>query len=386
MKIINIKDLKAATKPPVYDVRPPRLRPELFPPATRFDGLPVPARRWLVRDWIPMGTVTMVSGDGGVGKSLVALQLAVATATGRAWLGRPLDEHGPALFLTAEDDEGELHRRLWDIASAEGAGWGDLGDLRPVSLAGKDALLATLESGGVLKPTRLCEEIDAAMGEHAPRLVILDTLADLFPGNENDRAQVRQFIGLLRGLAIRHEAAILLLAHPSLSGLSSGTGASGSTAWNNSVRSRVYLERVTYRDGLTTIEDDPNRRVLRSMKSNYAARGGEIAMRWEGGVFVAEAAPEGLDRKAAEARAEKVFLRLLDEFTKEGRAVRAANAQGFAPKIFASSGRAEGLSKQALAAAMERLFSRGVIREELGGSGPPSKRTMRIVRVEGGGG
>jgi RecA-family ATPase len=112
MKVINLADLKAATAPAAYHVKPARLRPELFPPATRFDGLPVPPRRWLVRDWVPMGTVTLLSGDGGVGKSLLALQLATATAAGRAWLGRRLDEHGPALFLTAEDDEAELHRRL----------------------------------------------------------------------------------------------------------------------------------------------------------------------------------------------------------------------------------------------------------------------------------
>jgi RecA-family ATPase len=384
MKIVSLADLKARTAPAAYDIRPVRLRPELFPPATRFDGLPVPPRRWLVPDWVPMGTVTLLSGDGGVGKSLLALQLAVATATGRAWLGRPLDEHGPALFLSAEDDEAELHRRLWDIARAEGLTWADLADLRPVSLAGQDALLAVLESGGTLKPTALYEAIDAAMGEHAPRLVVLDTLADLFPGDENSRTQARQFVGMLRGLAIRHEAAVALLSHPSLSGLNSGSGTSGSTAWNNSVRSRLYFERVTTRDGLTVIEDDPDRRVLRGMKNNYAARGAEITMRWEGGVFVAEAAPEGLDRKAAEAKAERVFLRLLDEFAAEGRAVRSANAAGYAPKVFASSGRAEGLSKEALRVAMERLFSRGAIREEPGGNGPPSKRTMRIVRVETG--
>jgi RecA-family ATPase len=386
MKVIDMKALKAATKPPVYDVKPPRLRPELFPPASRFDGLPVPPRRWLVPGWIPSATVTLLSGDGGVGKSLLALQLATATAAGRAWLGRPLDEHGPALFLSAEDDEAEIHRRLWDVARAEGLDWSDLADLRVASLAGQDALLTTLEIGGVLKPTALFDAIDAAMGEHAPRLVVLDTLADLFPGNENDRAQARQFVGLLRGLAIRHEAAVVLLAHPSLTGLNSGTGASGSTAWNNSVRSRLYFERVTYRYGMTVIEDDPDRRVLRGMKNNYAARGAEITMRWEGGVFTAEAAPEGPDRKAAEAKAERTFLRLLDEFAKEGRAVRSANASGYAPKLFAASGRAEGLTKQQLAAAMERLFAKGIIREEPGGHGPPSKRTMRIVRAEAAGG
>jgi RecA-family ATPase len=380
MKVIDMKALKARTAPPVYDIRPVRLKPEHFPPATRFDGKPVPPRRWLVPGWVPMNTVTLLSGDGGVGKSLLALQLAVATATGRAWLGRPLDEHGPVFFATAEDDEAELHRRLWDIARAEGLTWADLGGLRPVSLAGEDALLATLEIGGVLRPTALFDALDESMGEHAPRLVVLDTLADLFSGNENDRAQARQFIGLLRGLAIRHECAAVLLSHPSLSGLNSGTGTSGSTGWSNSVRSRLYLERVTTRDGLTVIEDDPDRRVLRAMKANYTQRGGEIAMRWQDGVFMAEAAPEAIDRKAAEAKAERVFLRLLDEFTREGRTVKSARAAKYAPKEFAASGRAEGLTKEALHAAMERLFAKGEIAEVMGGDGPPSRHTARIVR------
>jgi hypothetical protein len=42
------------------------------------------------------------------------------------------------------------------------------------------------------------------------------------------------------------------------------------------------------------------------------------------------------------------------------------------------------LSKEALRVAMEKLFAKGAIREELAGNGPPSKRTMRIVRVETG--
>jgi hypothetical protein len=77
-----------------------------------------------------------------------------------------------------------------------------------------------------------------------PAVVILDTLADLFPDNENDRAQARQFVGMLSAIAIKYKCAVILLAHPSPAGLNNGTGTSGSTGWNNSVRSRLYLTRV----------------------------------------------------------------------------------------------------------------------------------------------
>jgi RecA-family ATPase len=40
---------------------------------------------------------------------------------------------------------------------------------------------------------------------------------------------------MLRGLAINYQHATLMLAHPSLAGMASGSGSSGSTGWSNSV-------------------------------------------------------------------------------------------------------------------------------------------------------
>jgi len=36
---------------------------------------PVPERQWAVAEWIPSRQVTLLSGDGGIGKSLLAMQL-----------------------------------------------------------------------------------------------------------------------------------------------------------------------------------------------------------------------------------------------------------------------------------------------------------------------
>ncbi|MCZ8133421.1 MAG: AAA family ATPase [Rhodobacteraceae bacterium] len=354
----------------------------LFFPASDFAGVPVPPRAWLVPDLVPMGKVTLLGGDGGTGKSLLALQLAVAVAIGRTWIGRET-RSGSALFLSAEDDRAELHRRLADVVASEAIDFGDLGNLHVSSLAGEDALLTHIDrASGLIMPAPKYEEIDATMAATRPALVVLDTLADLFPGNENDRAQARQFIGLLSGLALRHGAAVVLLAHPSLSGLTSGRGTSGSTAWNNSVRSRLYLERVTTAEDGATIEPDPDARILRGMKANYAPAGAEIALTWRDGVFVAAAGESGLDRMAKTAKAERVFLRLLQEFTDEGRRVTVSTGHGYAPTIFAKSGRAEGCTKAALAAAMESLFARKVL--TLGQEGPPSRRVNFIVRASEG--
>jgi RecA-family ATPase len=49
---------------------------------------PVPQRRWIVPDWIARQQVTLLTGQGGVGKSLLALQLMVA-AEQRHEMDRP---------------------------------------------------------------------------------------------------------------------------------------------------------------------------------------------------------------------------------------------------------------------------------------------------------
>jgi len=357
------------------DAGPTRIIPKpkrtsQFFPASNLAGKPVPARKWMVDDLVPSGTVTLLGGDGGTGKSLLALQLAYAVALDTQWMGRDVAAGG-AMFISAEDDEAELHRRLADLVRATDGALVDLDSLTLRSLAGEDALLATLEAGK-LEASDLYAEIDGLMTVKRPALLVLDTLADLFPGNENDRAQTRQFVGLLRRLAIRHECAVLLLAHPSLSGLNSGSGTSGSTGWNNSVRSRLYLERVV-QDGY---EPNPNARKLSTKKANYGPTGAEISMTWQDGVFAADAAETGLDRMAAGAKAERVFLKLLRAFAEQGRRVNTGGGQTYAPTVFSVHPEAEGVNKRGFRSAMEALLSEGKIR--LAEDGPPSKRRQYL--------
>lgn len=353
------------------EVEPQRAAPASgsasFFPASEFFGKDVPERSWIADDLIPGRTVTLLAGDGGTGKSLLSLQLAVAVATDSKWLDRKVTA-GPVLYISAEDDVDELHRRLASISKAQDIGLDAMDRVTLCSLAGEDALMAFVDARtGILHASPLYDEITRQAEAVEPVLIVLDTLADLFPGNENDRAQARQFVGLLRGLAMQVDCAILLLSHPSLSGLSSGSGMSGSTAWNNSVRSRLYFSRVVS-DGY---EADTDVRVLRTMKANYGPTGDDIPVRWKGGVFMADV-ETNLDRVSAKSRAERVFLKLLNELNEQGRRVNHAGGPSYAPNVFAANPGAEGCTKEVLARAMETLLAAGqiVISED----GPPSKR------------
>jgi RecA-family ATPase len=334
----------------------------------------IPAREWLVPELIPNRTVTMLSGDGGVGKSLLAMQLAVAVSAGRSgWIGTS-PEPGAALYVNAEDDLDEMHRRLGEIVDGHGLALDDLKAFHIAPLAGKDAVLGAPDRHGLISPTALWRAIAAQTDQIKPRLVILDNLADTFAGNENARPEARQFIGMLRGLANEQRLAVLIIAHPSLSGLTSGSGTSGSTAWSNSVRSRLYLDRSKLDDGQET---DSNVRILRTMKANYAGIGGEIRIRWNKGCFFPDGAAVGFDRAAAEANADAIFLDLVAKFQAEGRNVSANPSPSFAPNVFCKHPASKGLTAKVLRSAMERAFAKGAIKNEL--FGPRSHERTRIV-------
>ncbi len=282
---------------------------------------------------------------------------------------------GPVVYVSAEDDRDELHRRLSSIAEAEGIDLERLTDLFIVPLAGQDAVIAEPDGKfGLIKPTRIFRGLESLVDRIKPRLVVLDTLADLFAGNENSRPEARQFIGLLRGLAIKNNLAIVLIAHPSLSGLNSGTGMSGSTAWNNSVRSRLYLQTDK---GSGDQEVDANIRVLKVMKSNYAAAGDEFRLCWSNGSFHLENHSGGSGRLAASATADRVFFEILEQFEAEGRQVSPSPSSNYAPTIFSKHPDGKGLSKKAFSGAMDRLLKEGKICIEKFGS--PSKQRCRLV-------
>ena len=84
-----------------------------------WDATPCPPREWAVRDRIPLRQVTLFSGEGAIGKSIVELMLCVAHVLGKDWLGS-LPEPGDAFYFGCEDDEPELRIRLSAIAAHYG--------------------------------------------------------------------------------------------------------------------------------------------------------------------------------------------------------------------------------------------------------------------------
>jgi RecA-family ATPase len=360
---IEAYEEQVRTRSPQIEDSSDSLIPDLVFP-TSLRGKPIPPMEWIVDQWIPRREVTLLYGDGGTGKTLIAQQLQASAALGKPWLTLPVLPC-KSIGLFCEDDNDELHRRQNDIQRNLMTDFDDetLDNMAWWSRKGGDNLLATFDHGNKIQPTPLYYKIWEAAKKLEVGLIILDTAADLYSDSEIDRGKVRQFIGILTKMAMEANAAVVLNAHPSQAGMQSGRGDGGSTGWSNSVRSRLYLERPK---GDGEEEPDTNERVLSKKKSNRSSIGDTIKLRWHDGVITPASAAGGAPTAIAEAmNAEATFLALMARCAEQGIYVsHSRNAGNFAAKIFAKRPDRAGFSLKDFDGAMHRLFARNVIRVE----------------------
>jgi RecA-family ATPase len=348
---------------------------------SNWDNEPVPEQEWTVLNRIPRQQCALFSGEGAAGKSTIWLQAAAAHVLGKEWLGS-MPETGPAIFVDAEDGETVIHRRLAAIIKHYKVSFSDLikGGLHLISLAGQDAVLAVASRSGKIEPTPLYKQILEAADDIKPVSIGLALSANMYAGSEIDRSQVQQFISLLNRLAIVCNGSVTLIAHPSLTGISSDTGLSGNTQWHNAVRARFYLKGIKPD---ADEQPDSDLRELVFKKNQYGPVSESIVLRYRDGLFLPIPGVGGdfLDRAAQELRADEVFVALLRRFTAESRIVTDKTGRAYAPALFAREDEAKGvrLTNKAFEAAMRRLFKTGRIWNAPRGGKPSRADATRLA-------
>ena len=231
--------------------------------AYRLDRLTAgdpPPRRFTLSPLFPLGTVGVLYGPGGVGKSLVAMSLCMAVAQ-RATMQRggfgfvagplggnvPQDGAGAAVFVTLEDDGSEIHRRRISLdPGGECAGAPvyvlpvvDLPAFDPtlVGQAGRVIALTDLAKSGL---DALLDDVDGDAGQPV-RLLVLDPAGDFLASNENDSEGVKLRMRALRQVAARRGCTIILLGHVPKSNDGAMPTMRGSGAWIANARAAYAL-------------------------------------------------------------------------------------------------------------------------------------------------
>jgi RecA-family ATPase len=174
-----------------------------------------------------------------------------------------------------------------------------------------------------IAPSALFNSLQRSARDIRPALIIVDSNAATLGGNYLDRVHARTFVSLFRSLARELGCAVLLLDHPSLSGMTNNSGRAGNMDWFNAVRAVLYLRSVENEQGATS------GRELEVMKSNYGPRGEKQKLRWEDGCYVLESAASAPHQAAAFNVADQTYLDCLDAMTSQGRHVCYATGRGY---------------------------------------------------------
>lgn len=231
--------------------------------------------QWRIEGWLPERTVTLLAANGGVGKSNLSLQAGVALATGREFVG-VATKPSRVLVISGEDEGRTVHFRVANICQDIGIPLSDLaGRMMVYDMTQTDCVL--WRNGA---PTERMQWLADAVVRHKAETVIIDNASDVFADNENDRTAVRGFMRCLNTIAHGTGAGMLLLAHVDKASVRAGAGLdsnstfSGSTAWNNSARSRWAMVR------------EDNAIVVRHEKCNLGPLQEEIRLEFDTGAKV----------------------------------------------------------------------------------------------------
>lgn len=162
---------------------------------------------WLVEDILSKGSIIVLAGDAGVGKSMLCYSLALGLASGGKFLGRQLKADRVLYFdqeNSAEDSDAYLKRVWWGLGSPD---------------------TALLDANLFLHRFSLSQNYAAEMREAAaqttPGLIVIDTAnAACQIDDENDNAKASAAIKALR--AVKHasgrpDTVMLILKHAKVS-------------------------------------------------------------------------------------------------------------------------------------------------------------------------
>jgi RecA-family ATPase len=304
---------EAKSEEPLGDAPDPEPRKEWSGPdplsAKELSSRNFPPTTFLTEGIVLARHVNLLYGDGGVGKTLLAEQIAIAQARGLPLFGHKTIQI-PAFLVLGEDDSGQTKERLKKLAPHYGCDLADL-PLDTWCLPGFEIALARVSDVGEVALYPFFERLQKELSKRRGHFVVLDALADLADLNENVRGAVNKFLKqVLPPLCRDYDATIMALGHASKSSMESGSFYSGTTAWNAAVRQRLVLEAP----GDNEMERrTTNRRLFHVAKPNYGeAKTIELFMMGKPPIFVDTsnvdvAEGENLDREAIMATVTKML-------------------------------------------------------------------------------
>lgn len=164
------------------------------------EGL-LPPVEWLWQDWIPLRMLSLLAGEPGVGKSMIALDLAGRIIAGRDFPdGRSAPRASRAVIYVDAEDAPSIH-------DERSMAW---------KLDRKRLFLMLPEAGGLfidLNEQAARDRLVEMIHTLAPALVIVDSLSSISLRGESAKEDVMCLLAFLKRVAQNFDCAVLLIHH-----------------------------------------------------------------------------------------------------------------------------------------------------------------------------
>ena len=194
--VLKAKDWRAG------DPIPEQERPSKFRVYRADELVALPPASWLVDGMLPTDALAALVGPSGKGKTFLTIGLACAVATGSEWMGQPVEQAGPVLYIAAEGTAG-LRQRVQAWVAHHGA---------PPDLP----LYFICETVNFLEDGDVAEVMRAmAALPQPPRLIIVDTLHRAMPGGDENSAKDVGLVVTHADELRRESGATVLIVHHS---------------------------------------------------------------------------------------------------------------------------------------------------------------------------
>jgi hypothetical protein len=224
---------------------------------------------WLWQDKIPLGTCSLIAGEGGLSKSTVAISLACAISTRGDFPDGTTAPLGDTLIFSAEDPSGIVKKRI----RQHGGNFAKIHKIEGTQELGKTVYfdigdIATLETALHRWPET--------------KLIIIDPVASYVSGIDSHKnADVRSVMAPLADFAERHNLTVLLIIHLNKDEKKSVSNRiSGSGAWRDLARSVWFVAKDKNAPDLRYLMNDKQNYAPLSEGYQYSVAGGVVV--WQG--------------------------------------------------------------------------------------------------------
>jgi RecA-family ATPase len=199
---------------------------------------------WIWEDFLAPGTLNMLHGEGGLGKSYIALKIAeqVLSDTPAPIFDKPI-RSGGVIILDGENAESQIHRRVQNT-----------------TIRAEAPLAAYVVTEAILGLDEYTEEyVDYLIEQHKPLLIIIDSQRALWGGDEKEAAEAGRMLRRFARHIEQHPCAFLLIHHDNRGG-----DYSGSSDINAAITGcRIHIKRHTDKN-------TPNARTITQPKNRIA--------------------------------------------------------------------------------------------------------------------